>query len=136
MTDRVFALLVHDRPETFSALKRVLGDLGVETSSVTSCQEAKHLISECKPHVVLTEDALADGSWMRIQRMAEDSNVPLNVIVVSPLADTKQYISAMERGAFDFVAPPFEHEPLKFVVRSAALDADRRRQGSLQSLMA
>jgi len=133
MNDRVFALLVHDRPEPFATLKRVLGDLGVETYSAATCQDAKHLISQCKPHIVLTEDNLADGSWIRILRMAEDSDVPLNVIVVGALPDTQKYISVMERGAYDYVAPPFEQEALKFVVRSAALEANHRREASVQT---
>ncbi len=133
MNDHVFALLVHDRPEPFAALKRTLGDLGIETFSVSTCQQAKKLISQCKPHVIFTEEALADGSWTRVLKMVEDAEAPINVIVVGVLPDTKQYISVMERGAFDFVAPPFEHEPLDFVTRSAALDVDRRREASVRS---
>ena len=34
---------------------------------------------------------------------------------------------ARERGAFDFVAPPFERETLGFVTRSAALRTERRK---------
>jgi len=136
MNDHLFALLIHDRPEPFAALTRTLKDLRIETYSVATCQEAKHLISQCKPHLIFTEDALVDGSWTRVLRMAEDADVPLNVIVVGTLPDTRQYLSAMERGAFDFLAPPFEHQPLKFVVRSAALDVQRRREALLQRAIA
>jgi FixJ family two-component response regulator len=62
--------------------------------------------------------------------VAGASNVPLNVIVVGAFPDTHSYLSAMERGAFDFVTPPFEREPLSFVVRSAELDARRRREAT------
>jgi FixJ family two-component response regulator len=65
---------------------------------------------------------------MTILNIAESAEVPLNVIVVASQPDTRFYVSVMERGAFDFVAPPFEHESLNFVVRSAELDVRRRRE--------
>ena len=135
MNDRLFVLLVHDDPEPFATLRQALRQMGIETFSVATCQDAKQLISQCKPHIVFTGDAVADGSWLRVLRMAEDSEVPLNVIVVGALPDMKKYISVMEGGAFDFVAPPFEHEPLEFVVRSAALDAHHRREASVRAFL-
>lgn len=128
MSKRIFALLVHDRPEPFEALKRTLKDLSVETYSIATCKEAERLISQCKPHIIFTGSSVADGSWMSILNMAETADVPLSVIVVAAVPDTRLYLSVMERGAFDFVAPPFEHESLHFVVRSAVLDANRRRE--------
>jgi len=130
MSERLFALLVHDHPGPFESLKRALRDLAVETYSVETCKEAEDLISQCRPHLVFTENALPDGSWVNILNVAEASNVPLNVIVVGAFPDTHSYLSAMERGAFDFVAPPFEREPLSFIVRSAELDARHRREAT------
>lgn len=128
MRNHLFALLVHDHAEPFESLRRALRDLSVETYSITTCKEARDLISQCQPHIIFTESAVADGPWTRILKMAEAADVPVSVIVVGTVPDTRFYLSAMERGAFDFVAPPFEHEALNFVVRSAALNAHRRRE--------
>jgi FixJ family two-component response regulator len=65
--------------------------------------------------------------WVSILNIADSADVPLSVIVVAGHPDTRLYVSVMERGAFDFVVPPFEHEPLSFVTRSAALYTQRRR---------
>ncbi len=128
MRGNPFVLLVHEHPEPFDSLKRVLKDMSVDVYSVRTCKEAEHLISQSKPQVVFSESALRDGSWVSLLNLSETANVPLDVIVVGLLPDTKLYTSVMERGAFDFVAPPFEHEPLNFVMRSAGLDVRRRRQ--------
>lgn len=128
MREHLFALLIHDQSEPFESLRRALKELSVETYSIATCKEAQDLISQCQPHIVFTESSVADGSWMRIVNMAEAADVPLSVIVVGAVPDMRLYLSVMERGAFDFVAPPFEHEPLDFVVRSAALNAHRRRE--------
>lgn len=136
MSEHLFALLVHDHPEVFESLRRTLRDLSVETYSVATCQEAGELISQCKPHIIFTESSLRDGWWSSILNIADTANVPLSVIVVSDYPDTRLYLSVMERGAFDFMAPPFEHEPLDFVLRSAALATQRRREALAHAAVA
>ncbi len=136
MRDHLFALLIHNRPEPFESLRGVLKDLSIETYSVETCKEAKDLISQCKPHVVFTERALVDGSWVSILTMAEEADVPVSVIVVGALPSDQLHVSVTERGAFDFVAPPFECEPLNSVVRSAALAAHCRREASASRVSA
>jgi FixJ family two-component response regulator len=47
--------------------------------------------------------------------------------------DTKLYVSVIEGGAFDFMAPPFEALDLAHVVCCAADNALRRRQAATNS---
>jgi FixJ family two-component response regulator len=47
--------------------------------------------------------------------------------------DTKLYVSVIEAGAFDFMAPPFEALDLAHVVRCAADNALARRQAATNS---
>lgn len=136
MREHLFALLIHHQSEPFGSLRQALRDLGVETYSVDTCKAAEKLISQCKPHIIFTESSLADGSWVSIYNLGETTNVPLSVIVVGVVPDTRLYLSVMERGAFDFVVPPFEPEPLNFVIRSAALNAHRRREALARAFVA
>jgi DNA-binding NtrC family response regulator len=135
MSEHLFAVLIYDRPEPFESLRQTLRDLAVETYSVATCEEAKDLISQRKPHIIFTDSSLGDGSWISVLNMAEAAEVPLSVIVVGTVPNTRHYLSVMECGAYDFVAPPFEHEPLNFVVRSAALNAHRRREASARAVV-
>lgn len=82
MSDHLFVLLVHDQSGCFDSLRQVLGDLSVEVYSVATCKESADLIVHCKPHIVFAQSLLPDGSWLSIQRIAEDARVPLSVIVV------------------------------------------------------
>ena len=136
MSERLFALLVHERPEPFESLRQTLRDLSIGTYSVATCKEAKDLISQCKPHIIFTESSLRDGWWSSLLNIADAANVPLSVIVISEHPDTRLYLSVMERGAFDFLVPPFEHEPLDFVIGSAALATQRRREALAQAAVA
>jgi len=94
------------------------------------------LIPQCKPHLIFADLSLWDGSWAYILNLAEQADVPLNVIVVGMIPESHVYVSAMERGAFDFVAPPFELTLLDFVVRAAASDARNRREATARMAVA
>ena len=136
MSDQFYALLVHDRPAPLESLKSALKQLSIQTYSVQSCEEAKRLLPQTQPHVVFTDTALPDGSWTDVVDMAENANSPVNVIVVGANKDIKLYISALERGAFDFVLPPFELQALDFVVQSAGDNAKQRRHAQARSAVA
>jgi DNA-binding NtrC family response regulator len=136
MPERLVALLVHDGPGPFDSLQRALRELSIDTYSVSSCREARDLLSQWNPQVIFTESSLKDGPWVNILHTADSGENPVSVIVVAAHPDTRLYVSIMERGAFDFVAPPFEHESLRFVTRSAALDTQRRRDVMSQSARA
>ncbi|HLY60557.1 MAG TPA: response regulator [Terriglobia bacterium] len=128
MSDRIFAILIHDQPGPLDSLKLVLRDLSVETFSVTSLEEARRLIPQTSPHILFTATSVADGSWTDVIYLAEQADIPLNVIVVSANKDIKLYITALERGAYDFVLPPFEPLALDIVVRSAGENVRHRRR--------
>jgi DNA-binding NtrC family response regulator len=127
MAERLFALLVHDQAVPFEELKTTLQALSFETYSVATCREAWALIAQRPPHLIFTDKAVADGSWVNILDLAESSDVPAGVIVVAAHHDPQLHVSVIERGAFDSVAPPFEPETLNLVTRSAALRTNRRR---------
>jgi DNA-binding NtrC family response regulator len=130
LRQHIFALLIHNQSEPFDSLRRALNELLVETCSVATCKAAKDAIARREPDVIFTPSSVADGTWMNILDMGEAADVSRSVIVVGAVPDTRLYLSVMERGAFDFVAPPFEREPMGFILRSAALNTQRRRRAS------
>ena len=130
MSEQLIALLVHDRPDAFADLARALKDMLVETYSAATCQDARELITAYKPHLIFTETFLRDGSWMSFLDMAAAAKVPLNVIVVGTITNIHTYVSVIDCGAFDFIAPPFDLESLEFVVHLAEKDVRHRREAA------
>lgn len=133
MQNRTFALLVHNstnriRSEVMESLRRALRKLSVDTWSVRNRDEAGSILAQNHPEIIFTDSCLADGSWVDIVNTNKNAEAPANVIVVNPTADTQLYITAMERGAYDFVVPPFEQEGLAHIVRSAQDNARSRRE--------
>lgn len=136
MTKQLFALLIHGGSDHFECLREALKRHSVHTYSVSTCKQAENLLAQCKPDLVFTESSVTDGSWLSIQNLAEAARMPLSVIVVGSLPNTQLYISVMELGAFDFIAPPFERDSLDFIVQSAARNTHRLRKAVVDSAAA
>jgi len=128
MTQKTSALLVHHDSETMRALKRVLENQGVGVSQAGSRAEAKRALCGLSPApLVFTDAQLPDGTWADILAVAEHAALPVNVIVVARLVDTRFYVEVIEAGAFDFIAPPFNAMDLAYVIRSAVDNVIARR---------
>jgi len=72
--------------------------------------------------------ALSDGSWADVLEMANKASAPVNVIVMSRLPELHWYLEVLNRGAFDFITPPFDTSALVFAVRHAIQNCLSRRK--------
>jgi len=128
MTERIKALVVHNNSETLATLKGALERQGMHIIHAQSRAQAKRVLGGRDPvPLVFTETHLPDGTWADILAVTEKAALPVNVIVVARIVDTRFYVEAIETGAFDFLAPPFNATDLAYVVRSALDNAVARR---------
>jgi DNA-binding NtrC family response regulator len=128
MQENVKALLVHHNSETLAALKGALERLGMSTIQAESRAHAKRLLGGLNPApLVFTDTQLPDGTWADVLALASKAARPVNVIVVARVVNTRFYVEAIETGAFDFLAPPFNATDLAYVVRTAMDNAVARR---------
>lgn len=120
MNERNSALLVHHNSETLSTLQGALERLGMQTIHAESRAQAQRLLGGRNPvPLVFTDTQLPDGTWADIVAVAGKAKLHVNVIVVARVVNTRFYVEAIESGAFDFLAPPFNATDLAYVVRSA-----------------
>jgi len=133
MDEKVKAVLVHHNSETLTALKGVLERLGMHTVQAESRAHAKRLLGGLNPHpLVFTDTQLPDGTWADIVALAAKAAKPVNAIVVARVVNTRFYVEAIETGAFDFIAPPFNATDLAYVVRTAVDNVVARRTAPLK----
>jgi len=134
MSGKVTALLVFRQTKPFDEIKAALGKMSVPTEHVQTLAEAKHALSEANPPLLtFTESELPDGKWSDIVSLSEGASSRVNVIVVGQTIDANLYASAIEVGAFDYIAPPFEGADLAHVVRCAVDNALARREKAKNS---
>jgi DNA-binding NtrC family response regulator len=133
MTGRIAALLVRDPGEHWGGLRIALQDQSIETSEVRTCRQASKVLQQPDPpHLVFAAGTLSDGTWVDVLQLAAEAGAFVNVIAVSPVADMEFYISVMERGAYDFIVPPFSHPDVAYIVRGAAESVCARRHAPPQ----
>jgi DNA-binding NtrC family response regulator len=128
MHGTVTALLIFHQSTPLSDIEAALEKLAIRTKRARTLAEARHALSRVDPPLLaFTESKLPDGNWSDVLSLSQRASSPVNVIVVGREIDTELYASAIEIGAFDFIAPPFEAADLAHVVRCAADNALERR---------
>lgn len=120
MAEQINALLVHAPDETLYDLTQALRCLSIEVIHAQNCRQASLLFKRSGGiDLVFAGIALPDGNWADVLRLAKQSKRFLPVIVVSRMVDVGLYLDAIEKGAFDFVTPPFLTSDLAHIIRAA-----------------
>lgn len=129
MADKIRAALLQNSQSSYTpALQRELRAQAVEVQSAESCKDIHALLaSPNPPELVLTDLRLPDGTWEDVVRISQSASLPVNVIVVSRLADIRLYMDVLQKGGFDFITPPFQTSELAHVLRAAFGNASRQR---------
>ncbi len=123
-------MLVYSQPDPLSELKLLLESQGVKTLVARSCGEAALRLWGLRPlHTVFTDIQLSDGTWEDLIGLAEKAPWAVNVIVVSRLVDIQLYLETLDRGAFDFLTPPFFPTGVASLLRASSLKAAREKAG-------
>ena len=126
MLGNVTALLVSDGGEPFEKLELVLNGQGIKTYRARSSAEVVVLLEHPdSPQMIFTDTTFPDGTWADALSLATRHFVP--AIVVSRRMDLKLYVDSLERGAFDFIVPPFVSADLAHIVKCAAWNRSNPR---------
>lgn len=132
MLQRITALLVHHKSDTFTTLQAALVRQGVRVIQAESRAQAKRALGVQKPALlVFTDTHLPGGTWADILALARKAALPVNVIVVARIVNTRLDIETIEAGAFDFIVPPLDATDLAHVVRCAADNVIMQRNSRL-----
>jgi len=121
MHQALIALLVSEPAGTCLQLKRILEEEEVHVRLAHSCAEVRKVLEEfALPSVIFSDAALSDGSWPEVLNLANHAPRPVPVIVVSRTVNIDLYINALEKGAADFIVPPFYRQDIDHVLCCAA----------------
>lgn len=104
---------------TQDVLFNLLRQSGFEPIPSSSLQETKRWLAQDETALVMCQERFRDGDFRDLLRVAvrEGSKVP--VVVCSNFYDPPLYLEAMELGAFDYLASPYDRDGVEWVVGNA-----------------
>ncbi len=105
-TVRVLAITAS--PGTVQRLREIFDRTRWVLSFAADCGEARQLIEQTHPAVVLCDAKLGDGNWREVLDKVRALDDPPKVIVTSNQADEGLWTEVLAEGAYDLLPRPFE----------------------------
>lgn len=112
-------LIVDDEPAARYGMKRALEKEGYTIAEADSVRSAEQLVEKCAPSVVLLDVKLASESGLDyLPILASRKDAP-TVIIVTAHGSERLAVEAIRKGAYDYLAKPFDVDELRILVRNA-----------------
>ena len=111
-------LVVEDDANIRNIVTTILESSGYQVVLAESCSMAKTLYASYLPDLIILDLGLPDMDGMNLlDHVRKDSLTP--IIVLSARADDKDKVTALDKGANDYVTKPFSSAELLARIRSA-----------------
>jgi len=129
---RARVLVVDDEPGLREMLSILLKRDGLDVVTAPGFARAKEaLATSIEPFaLVLTDLVMPDGTGLELLTIAKERNPATEVIVMTAHSTVEAALDAMRRGAYDFVAKPFQTAELKLLVGRALEKSDIVRENA------
>lgn len=112
-------LIVDDEAMICKSLKAGLSDIGYDAATAQNRMEALKKVQTFKPHIVLTDMRIGIENGIDLIDDIKKMDPEIEVIVMTAYSDIKSAVSAIKKGAFDYINKPFDLEQIKIVIARA-----------------
>ena len=118
-------LLLDDEPLLLAALERILRGEGLRLVSARHPAQAEAALADPELDVVLLDLLLEGASGLEVLERVKRERPEVEVVVMTGFASVESAVGCMRRGAFDYLAKPFDDvHRVRSTVRKAL---ERRR---------
>ncbi|MBS4052167.1 MAG: sigma-54-dependent Fis family transcriptional regulator [Methylomonas sp.] len=131
-------LVVDDEPDIRELLDITLSRMNIRACCVETIKEARQLLANQHFDLCLTDMRLPDGDGLDLVEFIQESGSQLPVAVITAHGSMDIAVSAMKKGAFDFLSKPVDLAALRQLVGNAlqvspgnTLEKDRRTRDTL-----
>ncbi len=112
-------LIVDDEPAARYGMRRALEKQGYSIVEAESVSAAETVVENQSPAAVLLDVKLATESGLDyLPRLSNRKNAPV-VIIVTAHGSERTAVEAIKKGAYNYLAKPFDLDELRILVRNA-----------------
>jgi DNA-binding NtrC family response regulator len=123
--ERASVLVVDDKPSVLELMASILGD-SYEVTTAEDPARAVALLGTVRFDVVMTDVRMPGSSGFDVLAAVRAQDPDASVVMMTGYASIPDAVTAIRRGAFDYVAKPLEAEDVRLVV-ARALEHRRER---------
>lgn len=121
MDTAVWVLVVSPSDSDHRSFERIFSHTNWTLSHASGCREALRALERAPVSVVVCEARLPDGTWRDLLEALRAWPLPPLMIVTSDFADTVLWAEALNLGAYDFLAKPFNQPEVIQIISLAWL---------------
>lgn len=121
-------LIVEDDGAILTLLEEALRMEGYHVKATTSAHEALGLVKSFQPHLVLTDNDMAEKTGIEMLRELRQQKNYVTVIFISGRTDTQFVVDTLKSGADDYIKKPFRMNELLARVEVALRVNDVHRE--------
>jgi CheY-like chemotaxis protein len=110
-------LIAHTEPQTLQSLEQIFTDCQLIPLAAHTVNQAQQILSTQPVILTLCERNLPAGGYGELLRWGKDRGISTPLVVSSRSIDESEYLEAMQRGAFDYIAPPYQRTDIELILR-------------------
>lgn len=114
-----FTLIVDDEADIRELIEMTLSRMGIKSICAANVEEAKNLLRTHEINLCLTDMKLPDGDGLDLLDYVQTAQLAMPVVLITAYGNMDIAISAMKKGAFDFVSKPVDLGLLRQLVQNA-----------------
>ncbi len=114
-----FTLIIDDEPDIRELLEITLNRMNIQTLCAENITSAKKLLEKHSFDLCLTDMKLPDGNGLDLIDYIQKSKNPMPIAVITAHGSMDIAITAMKKGAFDFLSKPVDLTVLRQLINNA-----------------
>jgi DNA-binding NtrC family response regulator len=124
-------LVVDDKQMVRDSVSTTLVRAGFTTVAASDGPTALNMIARHRPAAVITDLKMPEMDGLQLLQRIVEIDPHLPVILMTAYASVETAVTAMKRGAFDYIQKPFEGDELVVTIRRAVEHHQLRRENEV-----
>jgi len=112
-------LVVDDESNYLTVMETLLGEAGYEVLTAPSAIEAMKISAAADLDLVLTDMKMPKMTGIELLDKLQQLQPDLPVIIMTAFGTVEKAVSAMKKGAFDYILKPFKNEEILVTIAKA-----------------